>query len=137
MAKTNNIPEVDIVVDEKAGVIREVEVPEKKLRSKKGHERRVNAGIYTLLVIMSIVWLCPFIFLVLQSFRSYATEAGGMVNYLLPKQFSLDNYAFLFAGAEFHLNFLWKDAGAIVTTIITNLIGLGGIVLMLIRMRIT
>ena len=44
MAKKNNIPEVDIVVDEKAGVIREVQ-PEGKLRSKKGHERRVNTSI--------------------------------------------------------------------------------------------
>ena len=38
------IPEVDIIVDEKAGVIKEVEQP-KKLRSKKGHERRVNGTI--------------------------------------------------------------------------------------------
>ena len=44
MAKKNNIPEVDIVVDEKAGVIREVPA-EPKLRSKKGHERRVNTAI--------------------------------------------------------------------------------------------
>ena len=95
MAKQNNIPEVDIVVDEAKGVIREVE-PEKKLRSKKGHEMRVNASIYAILIAMSIIWLAPFIFLVLQSFRSYLTEHGGMVNYIVPKQFSLDNYKFLF-----------------------------------------
>ena len=53
MANMNNMPEV-------------ASAPEKKLRSKKGHERRVNGGIYTLLVIMSIVWLCPFIFLLSQ-----------------------------------------------------------------------
>ena len=75
------IPEVDIIVDEKAGVIKEVEQP-KKLRSKKGHERRVNGTIYTVLTIMSIVWLVPFVFLVLQSFRSYKLEKGGMVDYL-------------------------------------------------------
>ena len=120
MANMNNMPEV-------------ASAPEKKLRSKKGHERRVNGGIYTLLVIMSIVWLCPFIFLVLQSFRSYATEAGGMVNYLLPKKFSLDNYAFLFAGAKFSFSYLVKDTGAIITTIITNLIGIAGIYLCLNR----
>ena len=86
MAKKNEIPEVDIVVDEAAGVIREVK-PEgdRKFRSKRGHERRVNTAIYVTLVVMSIVWLCPFVFLVLQSFRSYLTEGGGMVNYLLPK----------------------------------------------------
>ena len=93
MAK--QIPEVDIVVDHEAGVIREVQ-PEKKLRSKKGHERRVNAAIYTVLTIISIVWLLPFVFLVLQSFRSYLGDgAGGMVSYLLPKEWSLDNYRFL------------------------------------------
>ena len=42
MAKKENIPEVDIIVDEEAGVIREVKPDNKHLRSKKGHERRVN-----------------------------------------------------------------------------------------------
>ena len=94
MAK-NEIPEVDIIVDEKAGVIREVK-PQPKLRSKRGHECRVNGAIYAVLIVMSIIWLVPFVFLVLQSFRSYATESGGMVNYLIPKHFSLDNYRWLF-----------------------------------------
>ena len=74
---------------------------QQKLRSKKGHERRVNGSIYTVLTVMSIVWLVPFVFLVLQSFRSYKLEKGGMVDYLLPKTFSLDNYAFLFEGSDF------------------------------------
>ena len=132
MAKQNNIPEVDIVVDEKAGVIREVQ-PDKKLRSKKGHERRVNASIYAILIAMSIIWLAPFVFLVLQSFRSYATEAGGMVNYIVPKQFSMDNYTFLFQGAAFSLKLLVKDAGAIALTVVTNLAGILGIVFCLRR----
>lgn len=132
MAKQNNIPEVDIVVDEVKGVIREVE-PDKKLRSKKGHERRVNASIYAILIAMSVIWLCPFVFLVLQSFRSYATEAGGMVNYIVPKQFSLDNYAFLFQGAAFSLNLLVKDTAAIVITAVTNLAGIIGIIACLTR----
>ena len=94
------IPEVDIIVDEKAGVIREIK-PQQKLRSKKGHERRVNGAIYAVLTAMSVIWLVPFVFLVLQSFRSYKLEKGGMVDYLLPKTFSLDNYAFLFEGSNF------------------------------------
>ena len=65
MAKKNNMPEVDIVVDEKAGVIREVPAEQPRLRSKKGHERRVNTGIYVVLILMSIIWLCPFVCLVL------------------------------------------------------------------------
>ena len=51
---------------------------------------------YVVLVLISIIWLAPFAGLFLQSFRSYATENGGMVEYLVPKAFSLDNYKFLF-----------------------------------------
>ncbi len=99
MNKQERIPEVDIVVDEQAGVIREVPPP--VLRSKSRHERRVNGGIYTLLSVISVIWLAPFVFLVLQSFRSYLTENGGMVDYLLPKVFSLDNYRFLFEDGKY------------------------------------
>ena len=109
MSKKNEIPEVDIVVDKAAGVIREVK-PE-KMRSKKGHERRVNTSIYVVLILMSVIWLAPFVFLVFQSFRSYQTEAGGMVDYLLPKAWSLDNYRFLFEGSNF---FSWTGHALIV-----------------------
>ena len=94
MSKQNEIPEVDIVIDEEKGVIREVKP--QNFRSKKGHERRVNTTIYIILILMSIIWLAPFVFLVFQSFRSYALESGGMVDYLLPKTWSLDNYRWLF-----------------------------------------
>ena len=55
---------------------------------------------YIVLVLISIVWLFPFAGLALQSFRSYdpKVEYGGMVDYLIPKHFSLDNYRFLFSG---------------------------------------
>ena len=132
MAKKNNIPEVDIIVDEKAGVIREVQ-PDKKLRSKKGHEMRVNASIYIILILMSIIWLCPFVFLVLQSFRSYLTEHGGMVSYIVPKAFSMDNYIFLFQGVAVSLKLLVKDTGAIILTVLSNLAGIAAIIACLIR----
>ena len=54
-----------------------------------------NAFTYAILIVISIVWLFPFVCLVIQSFRSYITEFGGMVNYLIPKEFSLDSYKFL------------------------------------------
>lgn len=94
MAKQPHIPEVETYIDHEAGVIREVKQPH--LRSKVGHDRKVNTGIYAVLVVISIIWLAPFVFLLLQSFRSYLTEDGGMVAYLLPKAFSLDNYRYLF-----------------------------------------
>ncbi len=56
-----------------------------------------NAITYVVLVIISIVWLFPFVCLLLQSFRSYNEGGGGMVEYLLPKQFSLDSYVYLFS----------------------------------------
>jgi len=59
-------------------------------------QRIGNIAAYIGLILISIVWLLPFVCLLLQSFRSYETEFGGMVNYLLPKQFSLDSYRFLF-----------------------------------------
>jgi len=54
-----------------------------------------NAAVYAILIVMSIIWLFPFVGLVLQSFRG---ESGGMVQYLVPKEFSLKNYQFLFSG---------------------------------------
>ena len=124
MAKKNNIPEVDIVVDEAAGVIREVKT-EKHLRSKKGHERRVNAMIYVILIVMSIVWLCPFVFLTLQSFRG---ESGGQVAYVIPKPWTLDNYKFLFEGVRYDPMMLFKDSGATMLSLlmIGGCIGLAG-----------
>ena len=69
-------------------------------KEKKVHmqHRKLDSFVsHAVLVIISIVWLLPFFGIVLQSFRSYATEYGGMVDYLLPKTFSLDNYKWLFS----------------------------------------
>ena len=58
-----------------------------------------NTITYVVLILISIIWLFPFVGLVLQSFRG---EYGGMVDYLVPKQFSLANYKFLFGdGSKF------------------------------------
>ena len=53
-----------------------------------------NIAAYALLIIISIIWLFPFVGLVFQSFRG---ESGGMENYIIPKQFTWDNYKFLFS----------------------------------------
>lgn len=61
------------------------------------NKRRIgNAVAYIVLVLISIIWLAPFVCLVLQSFRSYTEMGGGMVDYVIPKNFSLDSYKFLF-----------------------------------------
>ena len=99
MSNLNAIPEADFAADGKAAP------QQRKTRSKKGHETRVNAGIYIILILMSLIWLIPFIFLVFQSFRSYQPgvdpQAGGMAPYVLPTTWSLDSYAYLFEGSDF------------------------------------
>ena len=69
-------------------------------KEKKVHmqHRKLDSFVsHAVLVIISIIWLLPFFGIVLQSFRSYANEYGGMVDYLIPKTFSLDNYKWLFS----------------------------------------
>ena len=52
-----------------------------------------NTAIYALLIAISIIWLVPFVCIVLQSFR---VELKGPVGYVLPKQWGFDNYVALF-----------------------------------------
>lgn len=65
----------------------------KKLRSKKAAERTSNIIIYIILVVISVIWLFPFFFLVLQSLRG---EPGLTPGYFFPKQITFDNYIKLF-----------------------------------------
>ena len=73
---------------------------EKNTASMKKRQKIGNFFTYVVLIIISIIWLFPFFGLLMQSFRSYdpAVEYGGMVDYIIPKTFSLDNYRFLFSG---------------------------------------
>ncbi|MBR1860805.1 MAG: ABC transporter permease subunit [Lachnospiraceae bacterium] len=64
-----------------------------------------NFFSYVVLVLISLIWLFPFVGVLLNSFRSYdpAVEYGGMVDYLIPKHFSLDNYKFILSGQTNYL----------------------------------
>lgn len=53
-----------------------------------------NIFIYILLVLITIIWLVPFVCIVLQSFNVADT---CMVGYVVPKKWGLDNYKALFA----------------------------------------
>ena len=61
----------------------------------KRRKRLVNTICYIVLILISVIWLFPFLGLVLQSFRG---ESGGMVSYLVPHEWSMKNYQFLFGG---------------------------------------
>ena len=90
---------------------------EKKTASMKERQRTGNIISYIILVLISIIWLFPFFGLIMQSFRSYATEYGGMVEYIIPKSFSLDNYKFLFTGETNFL--LWYKNTFIIAFFVT------------------
>ncbi|HNX13646.1 MAG TPA: sugar ABC transporter permease [Oscillospiraceae bacterium] len=69
-----------------------------RLRSKKRAESAANTFIYILLILISAIWLIPFIYLIFQAFRG---ESTGMVNYIFPRQWSLKNFVSLFTKTEF------------------------------------
>ena len=62
---------------------------EKRHLGLKASARISNTIIYVVLIIMSIVWLIPFICIVLQSFR---VESTYPVGYVIPQKWGLDNY---------------------------------------------
>ncbi|MCD7733486.1 MAG: sugar ABC transporter permease [Oscillospiraceae bacterium] len=57
-----------------------------------------NTAIYIILIVMSIVWLIPFVFILLQSFRC---ENTWQVGYVIPQQWGFDNYVNLFTETSF------------------------------------
>ena len=77
-----------------------VETPAKEKRHMGMRSKRIigNAVIYIILVLMSVIWLFPFVCIVLQSFRCESTH---MVGYVIPKVWGIDNYVALFTDTEF------------------------------------
>ena len=67
----------------------------KKQKENKSYKtsRRISlASSYILLIVMSIIWLFPIIWIFLTSFRA---EGGAFVPYIIPKSFTLENYRIL------------------------------------------
>ncbi len=93
-----------------------------KNKSSIKRKQRISSILtYLVLILMSVIWLFPFFGLIMQSFRSYdpSVEYGGMVDYLIPKTFSLDNYRFLFSGQT---NFLrWYGNTMIIAVFVSVL----------------
>lgn len=79
-----------------------------------------NTVIYVILIVMTIVWLIPFVCIFLESFR---VESTLPVGYLMPKQWGIDNYVNLWKNTNFktwYLNTLIIGIfAAIVQTIMT------------------
>ena len=64
----------------------------------KARRRIANTFIYMLLIAITIVWLFPFVCIVLESFRVESTAQAG---YIIPKQWGFDNYVRLFTQTNF------------------------------------
>ena len=60
--------------------------------------RASNTAVYILLTALCILWLLPFVYLVLQAFRG---ESRSMVSYVIPKEWSLVNFKILFTQTSF------------------------------------
>ena len=77
-----------------------------------------NTAIHVLLIVISIIWLIPFVCIVLQSFR---VENSGQVGYVLPKIWGTDNYVNLFK-TDFPRWYTNTFIAAIVTAILQTVI---------------
>lgn len=71
----------------------------KKYRSKKGAERLSLALVYAILVVISLIWLIPFLMLIVLSFRGEHVDMSA--DYLFPKQWSFESYVRLFKETKF------------------------------------
>ena len=77
-----------------------------------------NTAIHILLIVISIIWLVPFICIVLQSFR---VESTGQVGYVLPKVWGIDNYTRLFS-TDFTRWYTNTFIAALITALIQTVI---------------
>lgn len=68
-------------------------IPEKHHMGLKTSRVISNTAIYAVLVVISVIWLIPFVCILLQSFR---VESTYQVGYVMPQKWGLDNYRELF-----------------------------------------
>ena len=78
-----------------------------------------NTVIYVLLVLMSVIWLIPFVCIVLQSFR---VESAHPVGYVVPREWGVDNYVKLWTGSDFKKWYLNTFIIALATSAIQTVI---------------
>lgn len=64
----------------------------------KKQKRRNLTFVYVLLIILSVIWLFPILWVVLTSFHG---EGAMSVNYIIPKTFTLENYKMLFTNSSY------------------------------------
>ena len=78
-----------------------------------------NTVIYIILIAMSIIWLIPFVFILLQSFR---VESTWQVGYVIPQKWGFDNYIGLFKETDFPRWYLNTFIMALVVAVLQTVI---------------
>lgn len=56
----------------------------------KSKKRNSRVLIYIILAVLAVIWMFPIVWIILTSFRA---EGGAFVPYIIPKTFTIDNYA--------------------------------------------
>ena len=69
---------------------------EKHFASKRVAEKSQRILIYVVLAAVSLIWIFPFFYLLLQSFANYKVVGGAEASQLFPRVWTGDNYAALF-----------------------------------------
>lgn len=94
-------------------------------KNRRGFRHLVTDGfIYILLIVISVVWIFPFLYLIVTALRG---ESTMIVSYIFPKEWSLKNFIWLFTSKDsqflnWYLNTLTISAVvAVVNTMITLL----------------
>ena len=77
-----------------------------------------NTAIYALLISISIIWLIPFVCILLQSFR---VESTHQVGYVIPQKWGFDNYVKLF-NTDFPRWYANTFIAALVTSVLQTII---------------
>ena len=77
-----------------------------------------NTAIHILLIVMSVIWLIPFICIVLQSFRVENTQPVG---YVIPQQWGTANYTKLFQ-TDFPKWYMNTFIAALITAVLQTVI---------------
>ncbi|GEO46647.1 sugar ABC transporter permease [Companilactobacillus kimchii] len=88
----------------------------KKEINYKAQKKRTKLLVYAILTIMSVVWLFPIVWIVLNSFRE---EGGAFVPYIIPKHFTLSNYAKLITDASGNYPFVRWFVNTLIVSVCT------------------
>lgn len=80
-----------------------------------------NTAVYVILTLMSVIWLTPFVCILLESFRC---ESTWQVGYVVPKQWGFDNYINLWTTTNFPVWFRNTLVIGIIASLVQTIITL-------------